>query len=597
MAIYVYSVSGDTANGTVLTGLLYQELIDTTGDTPSSVSVRQDVITIDTVTAKPSVDAVVSAHDGSTEPAGDVSSSEPITQDQLGTANGIPTLDGGGKIPSAQLPATAIPSVSVVADSTARLALTVEEGDEAIQTDDGSQWIYDGSTWIQRVSSGGDVTGPASATAEAVALFDGTTGKVIQNSGVTIDGSNNLNTPGNITLDGTVDGRDVNADGTKLDGIESGAEVDDKDIKVSSNDSTPGFLATKLIAGTNVTLNELNDGGNETLQISASAGSSAPVAFTARNAGGFTLPQGTFANVDLTEVKNTGEFSFNTGADTVTVNETGTYYIGAYLSIIQPSGNNRTSGDIQVTLNGTLIPGMVGGLYSRNANDDENTAAVFQVLDLTAGDVLALQARRDDNSLVLETAGAALVLFKFGGPQGIQGPPGTGTGVDVKKDNVDVVTDAAAVDFIGDLVTIADGGSGVATVTVNKPFFASNADDAEVSTTAPFTTPATALTLAFTAPRTGDYKIEWYFEAKGTVIGAIQNYQVTINGGAFSSFNTAFNDIGVPSDNVTEDIPCSGFYVASLVANTSYTITILYGQNTGGGSASIRRRRLTIEEK
>lgn len=38
----------------------------------------------------------------------------------------------------------------------------------------------------------GDVVGPASATDTAIARYDGATGKLIQNSGVTIDGSNNI---------------------------------------------------------------------------------------------------------------------------------------------------------------------------------------------------------------------------------------------------------------------------------------------------------------------------------------------------------------------------------------------------------------------
>jgi len=46
---------------------------------------------------------------------------------------------------------------------------------------------------------GGDVTGPASSTDNAIARFDGTTGKLIQNSTVTIDDSGNTNIPGNIT--------------------------------------------------------------------------------------------------------------------------------------------------------------------------------------------------------------------------------------------------------------------------------------------------------------------------------------------------------------------------------------------------------------
>jgi len=52
----------------------------------------------------------------------------------------------------------------------------------------------------------------------------------------------------------------------------------DTDVKVSvsSNDTTPGFLNGKIVAGTNITLTENNNGGNETLTITgAAAGASA----------------------------------------------------------------------------------------------------------------------------------------------------------------------------------------------------------------------------------------------------------------------------------------------------------------------------------
>lgn len=101
---------------------------------------------------------------------------------QKGVAGGLATLDAGGKVPVAQIPATALPQVYVVANTAARLALTVQEGDEAIQIDDGSHWIYDGSAWYSRPNGTGDVTGPASATDSAVVLFDGTTGKIVKNS-------------------------------------------------------------------------------------------------------------------------------------------------------------------------------------------------------------------------------------------------------------------------------------------------------------------------------------------------------------------------------------------------------------------------------
>ena len=48
--------------------------------------------------------------------------------------------------------------------------------------------------------------------------------------------------------------------------------ADDVRVKVSANDLSNGYLSEKIVAGTNVTVTELNDGGVETLQISASGG-------------------------------------------------------------------------------------------------------------------------------------------------------------------------------------------------------------------------------------------------------------------------------------------------------------------------------------
>ena len=60
-----------------------------------------------------------------------------------------------------------------------------------------------------------------------------------------ISGGNGLDIPGNITVSGTVDGRDVATDGTKLDGIETGATADQtaSEIKTAyeSNSDTNAF--------------------------------------------------------------------------------------------------------------------------------------------------------------------------------------------------------------------------------------------------------------------------------------------------------------------------------------------------------------------
>lgn len=64
-------------------------------------------------------------------------------------------------------------------------------------------FMYDGFNWrleaqIQ-ASGSGDVTGPGSSTDTEIAIYNGTTGKIITTSGVTIDGSANIVTAGDLT--------------------------------------------------------------------------------------------------------------------------------------------------------------------------------------------------------------------------------------------------------------------------------------------------------------------------------------------------------------------------------------------------------------
>ena len=71
---------------------------------------------------------------------------------------------------------------------------------------------------------------------------------------------------GNLTVTGNV----VFNDGTTMSTAAGGGT--DQSVKVSSNDTTAGFLNGKLVAGSNITLTEGSDGGNETLTIAAAGG-------------------------------------------------------------------------------------------------------------------------------------------------------------------------------------------------------------------------------------------------------------------------------------------------------------------------------------
>lgn len=74
----------------------------------------------------------------------------------------------------------------------------LSDGELAINTADGKLFYKDSGGNVQVIAtqagSSGDVVGPASATDNAVVRFDGTTGKLVQNSAVTV-----ADTTGNIT--------------------------------------------------------------------------------------------------------------------------------------------------------------------------------------------------------------------------------------------------------------------------------------------------------------------------------------------------------------------------------------------------------------
>ena len=149
----------------------------------------------------------------------------------------------------------------------------------------------------------GDVVGPSSATDNAVARFDATTGKLIQNSTVTIDDS------GNIATSGTVDGRDVSTDGTKLDGIASGATngitTQDEGAGGGSNQVTLDFVGAGVSASsagtkTTVTIPGLADGDKGDITV-ASGGTAWSIDNNA-----VTTAKIADANVTLPKIANIG---------------------------------------------------------------------------------------------------------------------------------------------------------------------------------------------------------------------------------------------------------------------------------------------------
>ena len=121
--------------------------------------------------------------------------------DQKAVINGIASLDGSGKIPTSQLPATAIADVFPVASQAAMLALTADTGDIAIRSDINKSFILR-VTPASTLSNWNELLTPT----DSVLSVDGNTGVVnlsgiyVNHSGDTMTGDLILNANPSVAL-------------------------------------------------------------------------------------------------------------------------------------------------------------------------------------------------------------------------------------------------------------------------------------------------------------------------------------------------------------------------------------------------------------
>lgn len=116
-------------------------------------------------------------------------------------------------------------------------------------------------------NAGGDVTGPASSTDNAVVRFDGTTGKLIQDSGVLIDDSNNASGYNQIDID-SINGLHVNpGSDTDADLITVGVTGSPKIIWDESEDGFKIFNGQGLMVGGDALLTYTINGTTVTSEV------------------------------------------------------------------------------------------------------------------------------------------------------------------------------------------------------------------------------------------------------------------------------------------------------------------------------------------
>ena len=149
-------------------------------------------------------------------------------------------------------------------------------------------------------------------------------------------------------------------DGSNWQGIGVNTDIT---TKVSANDTTTGFLNGKLIAGTGINLTENNDGGNETLSISAA------------------LTNPTISSISPDTITNAQTSITITGSNFVSVPQveflnpsTGIWYVAETVTF-----NNSTSLTVQTTLT-------VDGTYKIRIENPDGLAVLSSTNILTVSD-------------------------------------------------------------------------------------------------------------------------------------------------------------------------------------------------------------------
>jgi hypothetical protein len=191
-------------------------------------------------------------------------------------------------------------------------------------TTSNSLFIWDGGAWVAGVTAGSGF----------LPLTGGTlTGNLTTPS---LDVTNNTIVGGNLIINGTVDGRDVAADGTKLDGIEAGATADQTASEILTliktvdgtgsgldADTLDGNDSTYFLASTSYTAADVL---SKLLTVDGS-GSGLDADTLDGNDGSYYLPAGSYTASDvLTKLQTVDGAGSGLDADTLD-GQQGTYYL------------------------------------------------------------------------------------------------------------------------------------------------------------------------------------------------------------------------------------------------------------------------------
>lgn len=98
------------------------------------------------------------------------------------------------------------------------------------------------------------------------------------------------------------------------------------------------------------------------------------------------------------------DYSHTLGSALITINTAGWYEISFDVSTQCPSGSNtRSTSEVRMLRNGSQLPGTKALMYNRQSGSGDNSCSVTIIKQLTATDVLIVQALRRSGSAIIET--------------------------------------------------------------------------------------------------------------------------------------------------------------------------------------------------
>lgn len=154
----------------------------------------------------------------------------------------------------------------------------------------------------------------------------------------------------------------------------TGSAGADELAKVSSNDTTAGYLNGKIVAGSNITLNERSDGGNETLEISASVGGRTDYGNSATDPGGAAEGEKYYNTILEKEMRYDGLRSkwLSIESSIFEFGKTGNAAAGSYFRGPDSINFSATQG-FTTPFSGTVVA------FGYNRTDTD--AAIFQIVE------------------------------------------------------------------------------------------------------------------------------------------------------------------------------------------------------------------------